>query len=80
MPLYAARLVERKDVEARETTLVKKMLGIAMSTKADVVRNIYGVHHKSIGDMVAEAGTKLRRNTRSLKDQRTTKEEHQLFE
>lgn len=80
VPLYAAKLVERKDVDTRETILLKKALGMAMNSKPNAVQNIYGTMYKSLGDMVAEAGTKLRKNTRALKDQVTKGEEHMLFE
>lgn len=36
--------------------------------------------YESLGDMVAEAGTKLREKTRAFKDQVTKGEEHLLFE
>lgn len=80
VPLYAAKLVERKDVDARETILLKKALGMAMNSKANAVRKIYGAIYQSLGDQVAEACTKLRKNIRALKDQVTKGEEHMLFE
>jgi DNA-binding transcriptional ArsR family regulator len=80
VPLYAAGLVERKDVDAREATLLKKVLGIAMSANHNVVRNIYETNYTSIGDQVAEAGTKLRLVTRALKEFVSKSEEHQLYQ
>lgn len=79
-PLFAAGLVVRKDVDQREIILMKKVLGIASSASQNVVMNIYGTNYTSIGDQVAEAGTKLRLHTKSLKDFASKHEEHLLFE
>lgn len=79
-PLYAAGLVVRKDVDQLEIILLKKILGIAQSANQNVVSNIYGTNFTSLGDQVAEAGTKLRLHTKSLKDFVSKYEEHLLFE
>ena len=57
VPLYAARLVTRADVDQRENVLTKKMLNIAMGASNTAVQNIYGTHYRSIGEEVAYAGT-----------------------
>lgn len=42
VPLFAAKLVERKGVDAREKILLKKALGMGMNAKPNAVQNIYG--------------------------------------
>jgi hypothetical protein len=72
--------VNRSDVEKREGILIKKALGIAMATKQDVVRNIYGVHYSALGDDIAYAATRLRKNTEELNGRTSVEWEHLRFE
>jgi len=77
----AARLVTSHDVDKREGVLTKMVLGIPMSANQDVVRNVYGLHYTSLGEDIAYAGARLRKNTITLHDVVTEKDnEHELYD